>query len=191
MGLVKQQGALTGSNARPAGILGAARLPKPVVGAKSASCGRRPSKAGVATEPCGCSQLFLLRGMRLERRSGSSAPGPQVPGLTSPEHDPAPSGRRLHGLGRRGPLRPPPHGDLTVERLDAVDVVAVQRESRLVAAVEGSHEGASNVGVGQAERVAELVGRHLEQVHACAARVGTERLGFHITRPRLKAGSDI
>lgn len=52
--------------------------------------------------------------------------------------------------------------------LDAVQIVLVQLETGLVAAVERRHEGGANVGVRQTEGVSEFVRGDLE--HVCTWR---------------------
>lgn len=51
--------------------------------------------------------------------------------------------------------------------LDALDVVRVQIEARVVASVERRHEGAPDIRVREPKRVAELMGGYLEEVGAC------------------------
>ena len=56
---------------------------------------------------------------------------------------------------------------LTIEFLHRSDVIVVQFKVALVAPVERGHERRAGVRVREAQRVAELVGCYLEQVHAC------------------------
>ena len=51
----------------------------------------------------------------------------------------------------------------SIQRLNALDVVLVKFEAISEGCVEGRHDGAPHVGVGQPQRVAQLVGgRHQE-----------------------------
>ena len=54
----------------------------------------------------------------------------------------------------------------SVQRLDGHHVIAVQADLLLESSVEGRHEGAVLLGVGEAQAVPELVGRGLQQVGA-------------------------
>ena len=56
---------------------------------------------------------------------------------------------------------------LTIEFLHRSDVIVVQFKVALVAPVERGHERRAGIRVREAQRVAELVGCYLEQVHAC------------------------
>ena len=48
--------------------------------------------------------------------------------------------------------------------LDSLDIIPVEAEVALVPSVERSHQGRTNVGVGETKRVSKLVSSHLEQV---------------------------
>ena len=64
----------------------------------------------------------------------------------------------------------PPH---TVDLLDALEVVLRQLEvPRLHVLVEGCHDGTGVVGVLQAQRVAQLMHSHQEEVVPCRGRDG-------------------
>ena len=57
-------------------------------------------------------------------------------------------------------------GLFSVELLDRLDVVGGELDVGREAAVEGRHQSGPLVAVRQAQRVAELVGRRLEQICA-------------------------
>ena len=87
-----------------------------------------------------------------------------LPSLPSYPGSDSPASR----AGRVGPL--PPH---TVDLLDALEIVLRQLEVvRLHVLVEGRHDGAGVVGVLEAQRVAQLVHGHQEEVIPCRGRDG-------------------
>lgn len=55
---------------------------------------------------------------------------------------------------------------LTIEVDDAVDVVLVKPQVRLVTAIEWSHDGVLVLGMSESERVSQFVRSDLEQIGA-------------------------
>lgn len=86
--------------------------------------------------------------------------------------EPHPSLGPGSGSPASGEARPlsPPH---TVDLLDALEVVLRQLEvPRLHVLVEGRHDGTGVVGVLEAQRVAQLMHSHQEEVVPCRGRDG-------------------
>lgn len=79
----------------------------------------------------------------------------------------------------------PPGSGLTVQRLNASDVVPVQPEVDLVAGEEWSHHGTAELGVAQAEGVANLMGSHKPQVGAVVGAFGPELILVEVDHARI------
>lgn len=78
-----------------------------------------------------------------------------------------------------------PKCGLTVQRLNASDVVPVQPEVDAVAAVDWSHQGAAVLRVAQAEGVADLMGSHDPQVGAIIGALGPELILVEMDEARI------
>lgn len=85
----------------------------------------------------------------------------------------------LIGLGADGGRGPLGSGARAVEVLDAALVVLAEPQ-RVGEAVEGGHDGAGHQRVLQTQHMAQLMGRHLQQVCAWGGRgwTGAIRLGM-------------
>lgn len=78
-----------------------------------------------------------------------------------------------------------PGSQLTVQRLNASDIVPVQSEVDAVAGVDWSHQGTAVLRVAQAEGVANLMGSHNPQVGAIVGAFGPELILVEVDDARI------
>lgn len=75
---------------------------------------------------------------------------------------------------------------LTIQRLNACDVIPVQLEVAVVTGVDGGHQGAPELGVTQAQSVADFVGGHDAQIGADIRAFGPELVIVEMDDPGFR-----